>query len=568
MRLPNLTPRERCERRLSGMKSARKPYEADWQEISRLFMPTRSEILNLAGDANTMRPSKRRANQATYTSKGRRAARILANGMTTGMSSSAAPWFKLKTPYPDMDGFQPVKEWLSLVERLIYDFLASTNFYNASKIGYAELGCYGTEVGVMLEHEKYGAVTHPLTAGEYWIANDDGLVADTLYRRVWMTVHQMVQAFVRQGGWGVVSKAVKKAYDEGSYETMVPVMHACEPNLQRDDRLLDNRNMEFQSIWWEEGQSNKDVLLRRGGYEDKCFWAPRWMDTGGEVTYGDGPGYDALPDGRSLQLASKRRGRNLDMQNKPPMGVPTGMSNSYLTLDPGSLVFGSINDLNALKPLFNVDPRTVQANREEAQDLYQDVMECFYADLFFAISDMEGVQPRNEDELFLRNQEKLTQLGPVVERVNVEKLEVVIDRAFAILLRYGKIPPAPRELQGQPLRVDFVSMLAQAQKAGKLGDITRTAQFVGFLAGLYPDAALKLDPEQAIDEFATGAGTPPSIIRTDEVVKKMKQQMAQQQAAQQAAEMMPAMREGAQAAELMSRTQVGDETALERMTMQ
>lgn len=556
------TIREKCEIRHGGMVSARKPYEGDWAEIAQMVLPSRSEILGLASGA---RPTqrKRRANMATHSSKGRRAARILTNGMTSGLSSPSRPWFKLRTPWPDMDEFQPVKEWLANVERILYDFLGGTNFYNAAKVGYSELGCFGTEAAVMLDHRHYGAVTHTLTAGEYWIANDDGLIADTLYRRVFMTVNQVVDAFVREGGWNVVTKSVKNAYDKGQYEELVPIMHAIEPNRDRDIEKQDGPNKTYQSVWWEEGQSDKSVLLRKAGFDSKPFWAPRWLETGGESVYGDGPGYDALPDLRELQLASKRRGRNVDMLNRPPMGVPVGMTNTYLSLDPGSLAFGSAQDITSIKPLFTPDRYAVETIRQEVESHQQDVMECFYADLFFAISEMDGVQPRNQDELLLRNEEKLTQLGPVVERVNVEKLEVVIDRAFNIALKFGLLPPPPQELQGQPLRVDFISTLAQAQKAAKLGDIQRSAQFVGFLSGLNPEAADKFDFDQAIDEFATGAGTPPSIIRTDEIVAQMRQQRAEAMQAQAQQEQMGAMREGAAAAELMSRTNVNGQNALE-----
>lgn len=153
------TLRENCERRLGGMRAQRKPYEPDWQEIASLAMPTRSDILAIANNSSIVPTSrKRRANNALHSSKGRRAARILTAGMTSGLSSPSRPWFKLKTPYPDMDEFQPVKEWLAVVERLIYDFLAGTNFYNAVKVGYAELGCFGTEAAVMVEHPIYGKI--------------------------------------------------------------------------------------------------------------------------------------------------------------------------------------------------------------------------------------------------------------------------------------------------------------------------------------------------------------------------------------------------------------------------
>lgn len=562
------TRREMCERRLAGMRLVRSPYEADWDEISRLCLPARSELLGSNANALTGAGSgivssnrRRRANTSMYSSKGRRAARILTGGMTSGLSSPSRPWFKVETRDRDMMEFQPVKEWLAVVERLIYDFLAGSNFYNAAKIGYSELGCFGTEAAVMLEHSTYGAVTHTLTAGEFWIANDDGLMADTLYRFVPMTVNQMVQAF----DWNKLSKQVKTAYDKSNYEELVRVFHGIEPNDRREQGRIDARNKPYRSVWWEAGNDRKDALLRDSGFDEKPFWAPRWAETGGSVVYGDGPGYDALPDLRELQLAAKRQGRAIDLLNKPPMGAPVGMTNTFLNLDPGSITYAAPGDLALVRPLMQASYQNVAAIREAKDGHGADVMECFYADLFMAISEMDGVQPRNEQELFLRNEEKLTQLGPVVERVNVEKLEVAIDRAFSILERQGRLPPAPDELQGEPLNIDFISTLAQAQRAVGLTAIQRQAQFVGYLAGLFPDAADKFDADQAIDEFATGAGTPPKIVRSDEVVAKLRDARAAAEKQQQAMAAMPAMADGAQAAELLSRTNVGGASVLDRM---
>ena len=160
-----------------------------------------------------------------------------------------------------------------------------------------------------------------------------------------------------------------------------------------------------------------------------------------------------------------------------------------------------------------------------------------------------------------RNEEKLTQLGPVVDRVNIEKLEVDIDRAYDILDRQGLIPPPPPEIANRALSINFVSILAQAQKATSNNSIERAAQFVGFLTGMYPDAAIKFDAEQAIDEFANNSSVSPKIIRSDEIVARMKEEMQQQQQqaqmAEQAAQLAPAAAQGAKAAELLSKTQVG-----------
>lgn len=562
--------REECESRLAGMRSMRKPYEQDWDEIARLCLPARSSSIQTAltqGGLSTTstKANRRRANTGMFSSKGRKAQRTLMAGMTSGMSSPSRPWFKLETTDKDLLEYGPVKEWLDTVQGLIYNLFGRSNFYNSVKVGYGELGCFGTEAAVMVDHPAYQCVTHSLTAGEYWIANDDGLMASSLYRFAPMSVAQMVDSFVRTKGWSAVSKAVKNAYDAGNYDVIVPCYQAIEKNNLRDPTRMDSKNMEFRSIWWEEGNGDKNVLLRESGFQSKPFWAARWIETGGAYTYGDGPGYDALPDMRELQLSAKRRGRALDNLVRPALGAPTGMANSYLSLDPGTIAYGSISDLQAVRPLMQPDYRVVQVAREEVTDHAQAVAEAFYADLFFAITEMDGVQPRNMEELSMRNEEKLTQLGPVVERVNVEKLEVAVDRAFGILMASGQIPPAPPELQGQPLKIEFISLLAQAQRASRLTDIQRTSQFVGFLAGVFPEAADKFDADQAIDEFATGAGTPPKIIRTDEVVQAMRQQRAAQAAQAQQAAMSPAMLDGAKSAELLSKTNVGQKSVLDRL---
>lgn len=542
------TVRERCEIKLSGMQAERKPYEADWQEIMQLALPSRGMFL---GQNVNARP--RRANTASHDSKGGIAARKLMAGMQTGLNSQATPWFKLTLADRDLLEYQPVKEWVAAVERVLYDFFASTNFYQAAQVGYSELGTVGVEACIMLESREYRGVCHALTAGEYWIATDNGLRTDSLYRKSHLTVAQVVGAYP----WDKLSRAVRDAYDKSNYQQLVPVMHAIEPNRERDPDKIDARNKPYRSVVWEEGQTDKNILLKESGFDSKPFWAPRWEVTSNEVYSSASPGFYALPDMRELQLTARRRGRAKDLMVRPPMRAPSSLAGTQLRLDPGSLNFAAAQDIDKVSPIFELGFQTVGALREDQMELRRDVDECFYVDLFMAISAREGVQPLNDLEAQLRESEKFVQLGPVVDRVNIEKLEVAIDRAYSICSNLNMIPPAPPEIQGMPLTVNFVSLLAQAQRAAANTAIERTARFVGFLAGIFPDAALKFDAAQAIDEFATGTGTPPKILRSDEIVEQMRAQAQAAQQQQQQVEAMPAVRDGAQAAELLSRTNVG-----------
>jgi hypothetical protein len=165
-------------------------------------------------------------------------------------------------------------------------------------------------------------------------------------------------------------------------------------------------------------------------------------------------------------------------------------------------------------------------------------------------------------EIQERHEEKLLMLGPVLERLNDELLDPLIDRTFGIMLRRGLIPPPPEELQGMELNVEYVSVMAQAMKLTGITSIERFMSFAGNLAGVNPGVLDKVDFDQAVDEYANMVGVPPSMIKDDDTVAKIREQRAQQQAAMQQAEMAA---QGAQTAKTLSETQVTDENVVGQM---
>ena len=72
-------------------------------------------------------------------------------------------------------------------------------------------------------------------------------------------------------------------------------------------------------------------------------------------------------------------------------------------------------------------------------------------------------------------QEKLQQLGPVVERLQDEFLSPIIERTYNILERMGAFPPIPDDvaerLSAEEVKIEYISPLAQAQKMSGLVNI-------------------------------------------------------------------------------------------------
>lgn len=559
------TKREKLEQHIVGMKEDRQPFEADWAEIARLALPNKVDILG-PQRSGTSSKDRRRANTASHDTGGRIAARRLVNGMATGLTSSAQPWFKLTVRDREMAEFHTVKEWLSETEKVIYWIFAKTNYYEATKMQYADLGVMGIGSVVAMEHPEYMAVWHHMPVGSYFVSIDEGLRSSRLVRYTRPNVEQLYGLV--DGDTTKISVQAQKAYDNGDYSTIVPCVHVIERNYDAKGRQRSpSVDKPWRSIRWEIGQNDAKILLSEKGFDSQPFTSPRWETVGTQVYCETSPGFDALPDMRELQLAARRSARAMDNLVKPALAAPAGLARSLLSLDPGTINYVDAMSGDVVRPILQTDPRLLTEIRTDKQAKEQRINQLFYADLFMAITDMEGIQPRNEQELLYRQEEKLTQLGPVVDRVNIEKLELDIDRAYQIGKNLGLIPPVPPELRGVGLEVDFISVLARAQRAADNTNIERAARFVGFLAGTFPDATLKFDAQQAVDEYTTSLGVTPRIIRSDELVAEMAQQMKAQEQSQQVAQMAPAMAQGAQAAKLLSETQVDDAgtTALQRM---
>jgi Xaa-Pro aminopeptidase len=114
-----------------------------------------------------------------------------------------------------------------------------------------------------------------------------------------------------------------------------------------------------------------------------------------------------------------------------------------------------------------------------------------------------------------------------------------VDRVFAIMLRRGLIPPPPPALQGMALKVEYTSIMAQAQKSVGLSNVERFLLTVGNLMQLTGDQSIgmKVDWEQAVDEIAIRSGLPPRVVRSDEDVAEIREAQAEQARAMQAAQM-------------------------------
>lgn len=546
-----LTLRQRLEQRRAQLDLERQSFISHWRELNEYISPRSARFLT------TDRNKGEKRNQKIINSTATFALNILRSGMMGGITSPARPWFMLQTSDPDLNEFAPVKEWLYDVTQRMRTVLSKSNFYNAMPVLYHDIGLYGTHAMAILEDDEDVIRCYTFPIGSYMLANSSRLQIDTCVREFSMTTRQMADFFGKEN----CSTRVQNLLDRGDYNTWIDVVHVIEPNVNYDGSKLDARFKRYASIYYEKDTNERDRLLSESGFDTFPIIAPRW-DVVGEDVYGSSPGMVALGDVKQLQLEEKRKAEAIDKLVRPPMNAPSSMRNRRASILPGDINYVDVNQgQQGFTPAYQIDPR-INELMADIQAIEQRINRAFFADLFLMMTNMPGVQPRTAEEIAERHEEKLLMLGPVLERMNDEALEPAIDRVFEIMLRRGMLPPPPEELQGMVLKVEYTSIIAQAQKLVGAASIERFTSFVGNLAAVKPDVLDRYDVDEAIDTYAEIVGAPPKLVVPLDEANAVREQRAQQVAAQQAMQMGMA---AAQGAELLSKTDTGSDNALTRI---
>ncbi|CAB4124555.1 Head-to-tail connector protein, podovirus-type [uncultured Caudovirales phage] len=538
--------RDKLYTRWGALKSERASWVAHWKEISDYLLPRSGRFFIQDRDKGYRRHNN------IYDSTGTRALRVLAAGMMAGMTSPARPWFRLGIADKDLMKNHAVKVWLNEVTRLMLEVFSKGNTYRALHHMYEELGAFGTSASVVMDDYNDVIRHYPLTTGEFAIATDYRGQVNTLYREFQKTVAEVVGEF----GINNVSSTVKNMHDRGSLDQWVTIVHAIEPRIDRDVTKKDDKNMPYSSCYFElNGEKNQ--YLRESGFKVFPALCPRWTTSGGDI-YGNSPGMEALGDIKQLQHEQLRKAQGIDYKTKPPLQVPTSMKNRDIETLPGGISFvDATGNTQGIQTAFEVNI--------DLSHLLMDIQDCrgriektFYADLFLMLANQTDTR-MTATEVAERHEEKLLMLGTVIERLQNELLDPLIEMTFNRMLDAGIVPPPPEELQGMSLDVEFVSMLAQAQKAVSTNGIDRFMGNLGAVAQYKPEVLDKFNADKWADIYSDVLGVDPELIKSDEDVAAIRQQRAK---AQQDAQQQQQMAQGAQTAQTLSQADTSGQNGL------
>ena len=531
-----LTPRQRILSRKSALWLERSSWITHWREISDYQQPRAGRFVVTDRNRGDKRANHILDNTAVF------GARTLAAGLMSGVTSPARPWFRLEIKDKDLMESGPVKAWLHDTAQLMRAIFASSNTYRALHTIYEELGLFGTGCSIVLPDFDNVIHHYPLTVGEYALATNSRGEVDTLCREFQLTVGQMVEQFGRDN----CSLTVRNLFDQGNYDAWVDVIHMIEPRKERDLTKRDGRNMRFASIYMEPGKDNSEKFLSESGFNRFPSLAPRWVVTGNDV-YGTSPGMECLGDVKQLQHQQLRKGQAIDYQVNPPLQVPTKYKEAAKARLPGGVFYvDSMGQGQGVRSAFDVQ-LNLQHLMIDIQDVRERIRSAYYADLFLMLANdtRSGI---TATEVAERHEEKLLMLGPVLERLHNELLAPLIDITFDYASRAGILPPPPQELEGMDLDVQFISVLAQAQRAVATQGMDRLLGTVGQLAAVKPEVLDKIDFDQVIDDYGDAYGVNPKVIVPDDQVAVLRQQRAAAMQAQASAAVAPQVVESAKTA--------------------
>ena len=462
---------------------------------------------------------------------GKDALKVLAAGMLSGTCSPSRPWFVIEASDPYLKKDTQVKQWLKELQDTCYATFAKSNVYRTVHNCYLQEGAFGT-CAALAPRSKDAQLMDliPMTFGEYAITVDSFNKPNGVYRKFKLTVENMVAFF----GEDNVSDTVKSAYNNDNLDQEFTIHHAIYQRVGA--KGFGAKNMPYASIYFE--PSAQDKLLRESGLESFEVICGRWTVSSSDI-YGESPASECFGDMRALQKAHQQVAKGVDYQVSPPMLLPDYLKGQEKETLPNGIAFykpSPSSQTAQVQPMMNVQFDLNGLVNQIAQSQSR-IDRAFYKDLFLML-DQYDQGKMTATEVYERKAEKMLMLGPVVERQIDELLRPLVELCVNRVLDSSQYlqETAPEAIQDKEIKIEFVSILALAQRATGASNLERMLSIVGNVAQVDPQVLDKFDTDKFIDEYAEIIGASPMIFRDPKVVEQMRadrakqQQIAQQQA--------------------------------------
>lgn len=469
-------------------------------------------------------------------------ANVCAAGMESSITSPARQWASLVAHDPAVMRQTAAREYFEQCSAILRELLLRCRFYPEIYKYYLEMSVFGTAAMFVQEDMLNGVWFHTFTIGEYRIGIDSKYEPNAFCRTVYLNSDQYRHMFggMPTGDSGMPYRKVE---------------HVIAPNPDVDFHAMTN-----DKFPWKEWYIDGDKVVT-SGYHEFPLGIGRWLTSGGDF-YGTGPGIWSLADSKQTQIMWRDISMAAELTINPPIQAPSDiLANGGVNMLPGSAnYFNPIgNSDGGIKPIWQV-PLDYQGAFQTAKEMETCIQEHFNYSVFQLLSSMDK-GTRTAREVIELSSEKMGMMGPILDRMETEVLPSIINRVVAICFRNGIFPPPPPELQGMEFKVEYNSILSQAQKQSEITPLIDTVMTGIQIAttSQKPEVLDKFNFDKAIDFLGERNGIAAGIIVDDKEVQQIRYARAQQQQQMMAAQ---AAAQSAEIAKTMSQAKLTENNAL------
>lgn len=522
--------------------------------LAHFIAPTR---LKRSPDDNR---NKNAMTRAIVKNKGGLSLRTFTSGMSNGATPRSRPWFTLGVNNPVKTKSSWGKKYFSQAQQIINSHYQVSNLYRVLPIAYKDVGLFSTAAYGMLPHPRFGFWFYPYAMGTYGFAVDMEGNPNMFYRDVMMTVRQVIDTYAKMkpgGGidYGGIPSWVVQHYENARYLeqiilSQVIIQNAGYHPAKKRFSLnpCDNKyvcytyvhsiggNLPPQSLngfRTELSTTHKPTsqFVKISGYDYFPVIIPRW-EVQAEGTWGcDGPGEIALGDIMTVNEMEKARLEGAHKLVRPPMVGHSSLRRHQSSILAGGITY--VDDAGAVhgfKPAFEMDPKLYELI-ECSQDYQMAIEEAFYVDLFRQFSRGESKTHVSVEEIREKSSERMAMVAPALGQLDHDQNSKLIENAIFILEGMGRMPQRPKELEGENLRIEYISVLAQAAKASEMASLERGANFVTSFAQSInkPEIIAVIDEEAYVRKYLQEyLAIDPTLIRDEDQLEEIRARAAQQ----------------------------------------
>jgi hypothetical protein len=495
------------------------------------------------------------------------AAAVCEAGLTSSIIPSARPWFNVTIPDRDLAEWGPAKEWLHDARQVMVDALLRSNFYTIGPTTLGDISTFATGAQCLVEDfdTVMNAMSFPI--GEFAFGVDHRGRVNVFQRDCMMTVRQIVEKWgvyddkTGRPMWEVFSPAIRNAWDNSNYGQMREIRHVIEPNLEYDARKSLSKYKKYYECYYE-ASAEDGRFLKEMGYDYFPVQVPRWKTVGHDAWGTDCPGFRAIGDTQQLQFGEEMGLQALELVVRPPMKAHSSLDGNHTSQLPGGVTF--TDSPEHFQPLMNINP-DLQKLEFKQTAVRQRVDGYYFKDLFSRILSDTRNERATAAEILEGKEEKFVILAPTLSQVDKDLLDPTVNTAFLLCMRQKKFRPAPKELGGMPIQIQYINLASQAQKMIGISVMDRFLSFQERIIRINPSSADKFDCDQHVDEYGESLGVSPRLIRTDDHVEEIRTARAKAEQAKQAQE---AVAQGSQTIKNLSQANTDGDNALTQLMAQ